>query len=238
MKTNYLPPILFGVLLTSTCLDFQLNTAIAQTVEGALTEEEFRKLPSWGGQNWPASKILQIKDSLVDAPVGRIVVDKHGEQECSGLICFKNPFLGPFPGRSVFISLWGSKVEGCFAEIILQQAPQRSLNIQNMIPTQLDIGVGDKIVSLPVQKETEPEGATINYQYTQNQTTYSSTWYTVRQYFVVDETAAKVLSNAPTEKLKARIRLNNKDSIIFPIGVETVKRWKQAYSFNPLCSPN
>ena len=57
-----------------------------------------------------------------------------------------------------------------------------------------------------------------------------------RNLFVLDEKSAKILSNAPVKQVKARLTFNDDETLIIPIGLGTVKRWNEVYSFNPKCT--
>jgi hypothetical protein len=237
-----------GSLLVFLPLIFASATTLAdedqenQIVEKTLAEDKLGTQSGmpWGGDDLPYSKVVEIQDGLIDAPVGRVVLDRHGEEaedvDLNNLIgsLFDDVFSAPRPGSSVFISLWGSKIEGCFTELILQVAPNGEIDPQNLVATSIEIGVNGQIIRL-VPQEADPKVGSYQYSYISNEQQYNAIWYMSRQLFVVDETIANILSNAPEGDIKARINLANNSSILFPIGKKTVERWKHTYSFNAAC---
>ncbi len=207
---------------------------------------------AWAGAGWRFSRVVEIQDSLVNTPVGRIVLDRHGVDNSvndgiSDLI-FNSPFSAPEPGIFVVISMWGSKIEGCFAEVIIQVAPVGQWQADAFIPTALEMGIGEQIVSLPAHAATPARYGTTPYVYTENVGSLlgpsqyvqrEGTIYTGRHVFAIDSTMANLLSNAPEEEVKARITYSDGSSTVFPIGEKTVKRWRDVYAFNPYCvDPN
>ncbi|MFN9557646.1 MAG: hypothetical protein ACK55G_03165, partial [Dolichospermum sp.] len=108
-----------AVLLIIGCLNGWTEKAIAQTV---IEEDKLNtnKGIYWAGSGFPFSQVAIIKDTLVDAPLGKVVIDRHGEGS-SGFI--GSPFSSPFPGRFVVVSFWGSKIEGCFVKMVIQSSP-------------------------------------------------------------------------------------------------------------------
>lgn len=192
----------------------------------------------WAGQGWPFNETVNIKDSLVGSHVGRVVLDRHGEE--SGWLT--NPFAGPYPGRYVIVSMWGSKVEGCFVKMIVQSSPvSGQADIQGLVPVKLQIGLGQKILKLTPSSTTEARNYTGKYQYTeyQNDIKYerSSTWYGAENLFAVDDYAANLLRNAPDGNIKIRITFANGDTKVFPVGKDNVKKWEKTFGFNPTCLP-
>lgn len=229
------------IALGTVFFNLALESTIArqvQQIEAAIAEDDLstRKGISWGGGNFPYSQVVAIQDSLVNAPVGRVVLDKHGiDESSSGLILIQNPFSSPAPGKSVFITLWGSKIEGCFVEAVVQLAPEEKIVPESIIPTMLEVGISDRIVQLSPQK-SRPKLGSFKYKYTVNKAKRSGTWYMARQIFAIDSGTAKLLSSVSAQEVKARLNFGDDDSLVIPIGVETVKRWKQVYSFNPACA--
>lgn len=234
-----------GSLLVLVLLVFASATTLADEdpiVEKTIAEDRLATqggMP-WGGDDLPYSQVVEIQDGLIDAPVGRVVLDRHGEEaedvDLDNLIgsLFNDVFSAPRPGSAVFISLWGSKVEGCFAELIVQVAPDQQIDPQNLIATSMEVGVNGQIIRL-LPQETDPKVGSFNYTYLSNEQQLNGIWYMSRQLFVVDETIANILRSAPEEEIKARINLANNSSILFPIGKKTVERWKHTYGFNPAC---
>lgn len=231
---SFLASALFNLGIFSTI-------ATAQEVEGAIAEDslEFAEGTTWGGDDFPYSKVVEIKDALVDSPVGRVVLDRHGVGGKTVLGIRSAPFTSPMPGGEVYISLWGSKIEGCFVQLIVQRAPMQQPTKESMAPKFLELGIGGRILQLTTQN-VPPEFFTGNYVYpiyTSSGTTRqgSGIWYMSRQLFSVDSTAASILSSAPADNIKARITYADRSSTILPIGKKTVERWQNAYSFNPSC---
>jgi len=226
--------------LTLTSLLLETNFTVAQGIEGSVSEDDLNTVNGvpWNGKNYAYSKVLDIKDSLVNTPVGRIVLDRHSQ---GGTDLFGS---SPRPGRTVYISGWGSKIEGCFAELIIQYAPKDNFDPSGIAPTVIEIGAGDKIVRLLPQNRPAKIWTT-NYTYEEStfdgtrtvSVTKNGTWYMGRQLFIVDAEQAEILSQTPNKKTNARITFNNGNTLIFPIGAGTVSRWKQAYGFNPTCQP-
>jgi hypothetical protein len=221
------------IVLTILFLSFNFYLIVpkakAQNIEGKITEDELNTrsgLP-WSGGTFPWSKVVEIQDSLVNSPVGRIVIDKHTE----GVSFINFPLR---PGQIVFITFWGSKIEGCYVELIYQIAPWNRMNQKMITPEFLEIGVKDQIVKL-IPQEVKPHFYSFNYSYKDGENTYNAIWYMVRQLFVIDQATANVLMNAPNKEVKARIRFPDSTEI-FPIGRGTVQRWKDTYNFNPSCN--
>jgi hypothetical protein len=237
-KSKILATCLASVIFN---LGMAINLVRAQEVEGAIAEDslEFAEGTSWGGDDFPYSKLVEIKDTLVDTPVGRVVLDRHGVGGRTLLGIRSAPFTSPMPGGEVYISLWGSKIEGCFVQLIVQRAPAQQPTKESMAPKLLELGIGGRILQLTTQ-DVVPEFFTGNYVYpvyTSSGTTIqnSGIWYMSRQLFAVDATAASILSSAPADNIKARITYADKSSTILPIGQKTVERWQNAYNFNPSC---
>ena len=74
----------------------------------------------WGIKRWPYSKVIEVLD-LAESAYGRIVIDRYGIDESDAPI--KQPFSRTKPGKLVFASLWGSNLDGCYVETIVQAAP-------------------------------------------------------------------------------------------------------------------
>lgn len=223
--------------LTLTSLFLSATVTFAQRIEGSIPEDDLntRKGLPWNGRDYPYSQVLEIKDSLVNSTVGRVVIDRHQER-AGKLDLFGNP---PVPGKLVFVSFWGSKIEGCFADLIIQYAPSDNLDASAIYPIKLDIGVGNKIVVLlPQNVKSNVWQTDYTYETSSNgsRVTRSGTWYMARQLFIVDAGIAEGLSQSPSQNAKARITFANGDTLIFPIGAGTVSRWKEAYGFNPSCT--
>lgn len=238
MSRKFYAYFLGTLWVASSLLSLENRAAIAQRVEASINEDSLttRGGLGWDGPNLPYSKLVEIKDSLVGSQVGVVILDRHQDKGNNIDIFGGN---APKPGKKVFISLWGSKVEGCFAEIIFQTAPYNALSGEQIAPILLEVGVGEQIVRLVPPSNKQPSTWQVNYTYEvyENNARYkrSGIWYMGRQLFVVDAATASVLSQAPQKKATARVTFANGETAIFPIGVGTVKRWKEAYNFNPTC---
>lgn len=108
-----------------------------------------------------------------------------------------------------------------------------------MIPIRLDMGVDDTIIKLRPQSSPNTTYWKQNYTYevNENQFSYNRTGilYAAEQTFFISSEQVNHLRSSSTQEVKARITFHDGSSIIYPIGVETVKRWKNVYSFNPYC---
>jgi hypothetical protein len=228
-----------SLLLFSVTLSLPSQQAIAQRVEATIPEDALGTqggMP-WGGGKLPFSKIVEIQDGLVGTPVGRVIIDRHGVDNGEATYgIMKSPFSYPEPVKLVVISLWGSKIEGCFTELIFQWSPRGEASSKAIEPVMLEMGIDGQVVQLTPQN-VEPKLYSFGYQYTRDKRAYSATWYMARQLFMMDTTIAEILSNAPTENIRARVTFADDSTFLFPIGKGTVQRWKDAYSFNPACQP-
>jgi len=192
---------------------------------------------SWGAPKLPYNQAADIKDSLVETSIlGKIVPDRHGIK--SEGIQMYGPFKSPQFGKFVFVSLWGSKIEGCFVEMVIQYAPKNGLDVKNIAPVLFEIGVGDQTIALKPKKGYHKAFTQdYSYQVQQNGGTYNvnSTWFMTRNIFKIDSHVASLLSDAPIKEVNTRLTLSDGETIILPIGQGTVKQWKEVYSFNPKC---
>lgn len=212
------------------------------TIEASIDQDNLntRGGVRWGGGNWPYSKVTEVKDSLVGTVVGRVVLDRHGVDRSymSGFI--NSPFTSPEPVKLVFITLWGSNAQGCFAELLFQYATTSGGDIEeitkSIVPKTLEIGINRQIVELPAQPFDKSRRFANNYVWERNNRARSGTWYMTRNLFSIDAPVAKVLSDAPQEEVKARITFQNDETMTFPIGGNTVARWKDSFALNPTCS--
>jgi hypothetical protein len=253
--TLALGTILWNILVSGTIAQ-EDRAEKTKPEEASIAEDDIstRKGISWGGGNFPYSQVLTIQDSLVSSPVGRVILDKHGIDDSGAtasssfntgnslvgsligsLVPIEAPFSAPAPGKSVFITLWGSKIEGCFVEAIIQVAPEKTIAAKSIVPTMLELGIDDRIIQLTPQGN-KPKVGSIEYTYKEKKSERESKWYMARQIFPIDAATAKIFANAPAEETKARFDFEDEDSIVIPIGKGTVEGWKQAYSFNPACS--
>ncbi|MGB8702039.1 MAG: hypothetical protein WCD18_21695, partial [Thermosynechococcaceae cyanobacterium] len=174
-------------------------------------------------------------DRYIDNPSSTEVQGNSVNIDLSDVLM--GPYYAPKPGKTVFISLWGSKIEGCFVEIVVQNAPSSGqLDMSSLVPKLLELGIGSQLVELPPQSTSQPKVFSQDYTYIDPaQVKHPSTWYMTRNLFVVDSTIANILSNAPNSEARARITMQNDRKVLVVIKKETASAWKQAYSFNPSC---
>ncbi|MEO1374380.1 MAG: hypothetical protein AAFW70_08695, partial [Cyanobacteria bacterium J06635_10] len=198
-------------VLVAAQLNLATGNAIAQQAEASLEEDKLDTIRGirWGGRGLPYSKVTDIKDSLIGNVLGRVVLDRHGIDRSYGSTFIKSPFSSPEPVKIVFVSLWGSKIDGCFAELIIQVAPpsQRSnsqASTNALVPKILQLGVNGKIIELVPQASAKPRIYSNNYTYTEYKNDAklkrSSTWYMARNLFRIDANVANVLRNAPEQE--------------------------------------
>jgi hypothetical protein len=219
------------------------RSAIAQKNETAIYEDNLNTADGlkWSGPKLPYRRTVDIRDSLVETPLGKVAADRHGVGASINLAdMIGGTYSHPVPGRSVYISLWGSKIEGCFVEMVVQVAPNsNTLDMNTIVPKLLEIGIGGQLLELPPQSATQPKVLSQNYKYygADLKTEYTGTWYMTRNVFVVDSTIAKILTSAPVADARARLTLLDGQKVLIPIKKETVSSWKTAYAFNPACLP-
>jgi len=222
--------------------------AIAQV---SVTEEQIdiRRGLSWGGNKLPYNDVADIKDSLTDKILGKLVIDHHGVSgtpvgdDWAGHLAHamvNNPFSRVYPGGQVFISLWGSRSEGCFVDYVLQYAASpedNNVDLNQIKPTLLEIQIGSQTIELPPFSQVTDTKESRDYSYTvrSGRLQINGKWYMTRNVFVVDAAIANVLRNAPSAEVRTRLTLANGKRIIVPIGSGTVSKWKEAYGYNPTC---
>ena len=155
------------------------------------------------------------------------------------------------PGNLIIVSMWSSKLEGCAAELVVQHTLPTGEEGNKIVPVKLDIGIGDSLISLTPQQNATPTVSQRNYTYSENTgllppilgggRTRRGTLYASRNVFIVDATVASLLSNAPEKEVRARVSFADagfpRKWRVFPIGVETVKRWRSVFGFNSTCRP-
>lgn len=208
---------------------------------------------TWGGsKKLPFKRVVDIRDCLVNTPLGKITAGRHGTGNKSQ---FDELFAGPkaYPGERFFISLWGSKIEGCFVEMVVQHAPASGqIEKESLIPTSLELGVGGQLIQLPTFPSESPKIFQADYSYRPVSETggdavtlllggnlssarLSSTWYMSRSPFQIDSQLLQLLRSAPNSEVRARLRFTNNDSSLITIDQKTVASWNEAFSFNPTC---
>lgn len=228
-------------------LTFNLsNKALANT---ELSEDRLNteKNLSWGGEGLPFDDIVTVRDSLVDSVVGKLIIDRHGEDNgteqqtgvLSGLLnalIIKAPFAGPRPGRMTIVTLWGSKEEGCFVKAMVHNAPKNtSENSKSFVPMQMEIGVGSRVVKLLPATNSVPKTADGTYKYTKDTSEVTAPYYFTENTFAVNTKVADLLRNAPAGDARVRITFVNGDTKVFPVGGKNVARWRDTYGYNPSC---
>ncbi|MBD2610081.1 hypothetical protein H6G94_02135 [Nostoc punctiforme FACHB-252] len=233
LKSSFL-----GLLLVAALLNLAQESVIAETSIG---EDELNTVNgmSWAGDKLPFDAVVNIQDSLVNSLLGKVVIERHGEDKSGGI--FKSPFDSPRPGRFVVVSLWGSKIEGCFVKIIVQSAPfNGQADLDELVPQLIELGIDGQILQLTPSPNIKPRGFSGKYTYTvyENNTNYerSSTWYMTDTSFAINADAANMLRTAPAKEVKGRLTFVNGDTKVFPIGKKNVQRWQEAYSFNNSCT--
>jgi hypothetical protein len=243
MFSRHLKSGFFALVVISAL--FSHNSAIAEggSLTIAQTSIDEDKLDTvngmpWAGNSLPFDKIADIKDALVNTPLGKVVMDRHGEDPLGNI--FTAPFAGPSPGRFAIVSLWGSKIEGCFVKMIVQSAPSDGkTDLAEISPKLIELGIKEQILQLTPSPNTKARGFQGKYTYDvyENNTKYerSNTWYMTDTLFDISADAANLLRSAPAKEIRARLTFENGDTKIFPIGSGTVKRWQEAYSFNSSC---
>ncbi|BAZ88680.1 hypothetical protein NIES932_01440 [Raphidiopsis curvata NIES-932] len=245
-----------SVMLVLGCFHTNQQQAIAQAVIEQDSLNITKGIP-WGAGGFPFSQVANIKDSLVDFISGKVVIDRHGEPE-SGL---SGPFSNPFPGRFVIVSLWGSNLDGCFLQVVIQKSPNDGqAELDQLVPKTLEIGVNNQIIELERNPSTKVRGFKVPYTYTQAQGTsvgnfignllfgtnnqpaekakqISSNWYMANTLFAVDQGTASLLRSAQPREIRIRLKFENGDARIVRIGKGTVEKWPEVYGFNSTCVP-
>jgi hypothetical protein len=228
-----------GLALVIGLLSVDVALAEKDKKDDAIYEDDLTTTQGlqWGGKKLPFKKTVDIRESLVETPLGKVTADRYlTGNDLDGSIFGRSS--QPAPGRSAFISLWGSKIEGCFVEVIIQHAPASGrADPTAIIPTLLELGIGSQLIELPPQSKAQPKIFSQDYSYTSffGEKTTTGTWYMTRNIFVVDSGIAAILAQAPSKDTRARLTLSNGGKILIPIDQKTVSSWKTAYSFNPAC---
>jgi hypothetical protein len=246
-----------SVMLVLGCFYTSQQQAIAQVVIDQDSLNIAKGIP-WGAGGFPFSQVANIKDSLVDSIAGKVVIDRHGDGP-SGL---GGPFSNPYPGRFVIVSLWGSNLDGCFLQVVVQKSPNDGqAELQQLVPKTLEIGVNNQIIELERNPSTKVRGFKVDYTYTEGGGTsvgnligsllfggnnqpaqnsgkkISSNWYMANTLFAVDQGTANLLRSAQPKEIRIRLRFENGDARIIPLGKGTVEKWPEVYGFNSTCVP-
>lgn len=207
----------------------------------------------WGAREWEFSRVIDVQRNSIDpAVVGRAVLDRHGIDESTtnhpilGLI--RQPFQGPRPGRVVLISAWGSNNDGCYAELIFHVATNNAQgNAARIIPTRIEMNInGQPLTLLPQSNQAARYSNPTPFNYVDyvqqgdnyNEIPLSGSWYAARHLFRVDANAARTLSSAnEDDDVPIRVTMLNGQPITYDIGDNTVRRWRDVFSYNPNCAP-
>jgi hypothetical protein len=212
--------------------------------EDKLNTEEGLK---WGGEGLPFNDVVTLRDSLVNSVVGKVVIDRHGEDKGSegilSIFGIKTPFAGPNPGRLTIVTLWGSKEEGCFVKAIVHNAPKSDGgDPKGFVPVKMEVGVGDRVVKLTPAPKSAPKTANSTYTYTKEYTNNykdevkaEAPLYFAENTFAVNGKVADLFRNAPKGDAKIRLTFANGDTKIFPVGQNNVARWRDSYDYNSSC---
>ncbi|WP_348250406.1 hypothetical protein [Leptolyngbya sp. NM2-A1] len=225
----------------------------AQVTEGVINGDNLVTINGipWAADGWRFSKVLEIqRDSIDSTVVGRVVLDRHGE-DSQPILGIRSPFAAPRPGRAVLVSAWSSNNDGCSVELILQIAttPDQVNNVNLITPTRLDMMINGQRITLNAVEDAPgvvDRSASFPYVYSttvnnQNNERVSvnlpGVWVMARHLFVIDADVARALSNAPAQDIPIRITLRNLSPVTIPIGENTVERWSRVYSYNPSCTP-
>ena len=224
-------------------LSAQLATpALAKKKDRSICEDDLTTSSGlrWGGsKKLPFKRVVDIRECLVGTPLGKVTAGRHGKSKA---IQVSEIFGGrqPYPGEQYFISLWGSKIEGCFVEMIVQDAPaDGQVKVEKIVPKQLELGIGGQLIQLPAQLSDATKMLSADYTYTRYVSganrEYSSTWYMTRNIFVIDGQILGLLRNAPDGEVKARLTFADNSTQLLKISQQTVKSWDAAFGFNPTC---
>ncbi len=228
------PLLLILSFACSICMQLTPHVVTAQTAEQLLDRDDLvidESLP-WGIKKWPQGKVIELLD-LASSVYGRIVIDRYGIDESGAAI--KQPFSRIKPGKVVLASIWGSNLDGCYVETVVQVAPKTNIPPQATLPTLLEIAVGDRILEL-IPREGNPKIISYRYNYLDGENSQrQSIWHMNHRIFDLDSQQASRLINAPIENLKARMHFGDTKSISFEIDANTVQRWQDIFYFNSSC---
>ncbi|MBW4520982.1 MAG: hypothetical protein KME16_14920 [Scytolyngbya sp. HA4215-MV1] len=241
---------LLPLMMAPLFLTIGMERALSDEVKTVNLQEDalitIRGLP-WAAPKWPYNRVVNI-EKFGGAVVGKAVLDRHGEQVPIDNVLIKDPFgefYGLKPVSLVFVSQWGSKQAGCYAEMLVQVAPPPPANLsaedalQLLVPTLIEIAVGNgRVVELKPQKiQPKVFGGEYTYQDSRDQQRYRSNWYMARNIFAVNANQAEMLRTAQPGKATLRVSFADGNAYQFPIGKGTVSLWKEVYDYNPTCRP-
>jgi hypothetical protein len=243
---------IWRAIALSTCvisgLTLDFNHQVLAGVDLSEDKLNTEKSLQWGGEGLPFNEVVTVRDSLVNSIVGKLVIDRHGEDDplretsssgsgLDGLVNafnIKAPFAGPRPGRMTIVTLWGSKEEGCFVKAFVHNAPKTSANA-SLVPVKMEVGVGTQIIRLTPASQRLAKVARGNYTYTNNKISRTAPMYFAENTFAVNAKVADLLRNAPPGNAKVRLTFNNGDAKVFEIGKKNVSQWRESYGYNSSC---
>lgn len=225
-------------------LTLSLDRQVLATVDLAEEKLNTEKSLRWGGEGLPFNEVVTVRDSLVNSIVGKLVIDRHGEdngtQESTGLfsglfnaLTVRAPFAGPHPGRMTIVTLWGSKEEGCFVKAMIHNAPKSEGS--SLIPVKMEVGVGSQVIKLSPASKSVPKTANGTYTYTVDKIEKTGQVYFTENTFAVNAKVADLLRNAPSGDAKIRLTFDNGDTKVFAVGQKNVAQWRESYGYNSTC---
>jgi hypothetical protein len=234
-----------GTLLTAMITTFFAAQASQAQNYPTMTDDDLdlRRGVAWAADSFPYNQVVNVVDSLTDKVLGRIVPDRHGTP--SGFIV--SPFGSPYPGRVIFVSLWGvtltgDRPPGCYVEYFVQYAPTDGIaNLNALVPKALEIQVGTRTIELELFTGVTKTQRSFpyTYSYTDYETnikyTYRNTWYMARNVFRLDSSQVRILTNAPEGEVRTRLKFSDDSRTIVPIGAGTVAKWKESFKLDPTC---
>jgi hypothetical protein len=234
-----------GILVISGTISSLSYPALSGNVDLAEDKLNTEKNLRWGGEGLPFNEVVTIRDSLVNSIVGKVVIDRYGEdngaQQSTGLLSglsnalnIRAPFAGPRPGRITIVTLWGSKEEGCFVKAMIHNAPKGNGSL-NFVPVKMEVGVGTQIAKLTPTAKSTPKVARGTYTYTNNKINRTGQVYFMENTFAVNAKVADLFRNAPVGDAKVRLTFNNGDTKVFAIGQKNVAQWRESYGYNSTC---
>jgi hypothetical protein len=238
-----------GVLVICGAIFSSIHPVLAGNVEISEDKLNTEKSLSWGGEGLPFNELVTVRDSLVNSTVGKVVIDRHGEdnstEQSTGMLAgltnalnVRAPFAGPRPGRMTIVTLWGSKEEGCFVKAMIHNAPKGG-GSQNFVPMKMEVGVGTQVIKLTPIAKSAPKVARGTYTYTNytkdDKVERTAPVYFTENTFAVNAKVADLLRNAPAGDAKVRLTASNNETKVFAIGQKNVAQWRESYAYNPTC---
>jgi hypothetical protein len=195
---------------------------------------------NWAGEGLPLNKVANIVDTLTSQPVGTVIIDRNAVTTSAQGAPLTPNLLGssvPEPGLGIAVSVWGSKIEGCFVEVYLQLAPANGrIDQQSLTPTLLEMGVNGQVIQLPARTNATPKFSNKAYTYYgPGMAMYRSIWYGNRTLFSIDATIVNILINAPAVETRARLTLATGETVLIRLDKRIAGGWKEAFAFNPTC---